>query len=267
MTETEARALFVNTARKYLGCRESDGSHRKIIDIYNGIRPLPRSWKMPYSGQNSAWCATFVSAMAKVAGMLDIIPAECSCVFQVQGFQKLGRWMEHDDYKPQPGDVLYYDWQDSGAGDCTGTPDHVGIVESCSGGMITIIEGNFRDSVGHRTVVVGSRYIRGFGIPDFAAWAAQLGGQTAPVTPAPVAPSTNTKEVPKMDMLRQGSKGYQVKVLQLLLILNGCSCGAAGADGDFGVATDAAVRKFQQAKRLEIDGIVGPITWATLLGC
>ena len=70
-----------------------------------------------------------------------------------------------------------------------------------------------------------------------------------------------------MDMLREGSQGYQVKVLQVLLILNGCGVGKAGADGDFGVATAAAVRKFQQAKRLEIDGIVGPITWATLLGC
>lgn len=264
MTETEARAYLVQTARKYLGCRESDGSHRKIIDIYNGIRPLPRGWKMPYSGQNSAWCATFVSAMAKLCGMLDIIPAECSCVFQVQAFHKLGRWMERDDYKPQPGDVIYYDWGDSGAGDCTGAPDHVGIVESCASGLITIIEGNLSDSVAKRTIVVGARYIRGYGLPNFAAWAAKHSGQAAPV----VKPTnTTTKEVPKMDMLREGSKGYQVKVLQLLLILNGCSCGAAGADGDFGAATDAAVRKFQQAKRLEVDGIVGPITWATLLGC
>lgn len=87
--------------------------------------------------------------------------------------------------------------------------------------------------------------------------------------PAPVStPATNnTKEVPKMDMLRKGSKGYQVKVLQMLLILNGCSCGSCGADGDFGPATDAAVRKFQKAKRLEVDGIVGPKTWAALLGC
>ena len=69
-----------------------------------------------------------------------------------------------------------------------------------------------------------------------------------------------------MDMLKRGIKGYQVRVLQVLLILNGCGVGSSGADGDFGPATDAAVRKFQQAKRLEIDGIVGPITWATLLG-
>ena len=117
-----------------------------------------------------------------------------------------------------------------------------------------------------RPMAVDGRYIRGFIAPDYAAIAAKLGGTYTPA-PAPITPAqNNTKEVPNMKQIRKGSTGYQVKVAQLLLILNGCSCGASGADGDFGVATDAAVRKFQQAKRLEIDGIVGPITWATLLG-
>ena len=258
MTEIEARALFVNTAKSYLGYSESSGKHRQIIQIYNSILPHPRGFQMTTA---LPWCATFVTAMAKLCGMLDIIPAECSCGHQVQLFQKLGRWTENDNYKPAPGDVIYYYWSDSGAGDCVGWPDHVGIVESCSGGLITVIEGNRANSVSKRTIVVGARYIRGYGLPNFAAWAGQK-----PVTPAPVAPSTNTKEVPKMDMLRKGSKGYQVRVLQVLLILNGCDVGKAGADGDFGVATEAAVRKFQQARRLENDGIVGPITWATLLG-
>ena len=264
MTEAEARALFVNTAKSYLGYSESSGKHRQIIDLYNSKSPLPRNYKVSYT---DAWCATFVSAVAIKCGMANIVPRECSCYFQLEAFRSAGRWMERDDYKPQPGDVIYYDWQDSGAGDCTGAPDHVGIVESCASGLITVIEGNLSDSVARRTIVVGARYIRGYGLPDFVRWAAQHGGQTAPATPVSAPAPKNTKEVPKMEMLRKGSKGYQVKVLQLLLILNGCSCGAAGADGDFGVATDAAVRKFQQAKRLEIDGIVGPITWATLLGC
>lgn len=34
MTEKELRAKVVSIAEKYLGCKESNGSHRKIIDLY-----------------------------------------------------------------------------------------------------------------------------------------------------------------------------------------------------------------------------------------
>ena len=66
--------------------------------------------------------------------------------------------------------------------------------------------------------------------------------------------------------LEKGSEGDRVKALQILLIGYGYSCGIAGVDGDFGSATDKAVRAYQKAKGLEVDGSVGPKTWAKLLG-
>ena len=67
-------------------------------------------------------------------------------------------------------------------------------------------------------------------------------------------------------MLRRGMKGADVKTLQAALITYGFSCGTAGADGDFGNATAAALRKFQSKYRLVVDGIAGNETWSKLLG-
>ena len=67
-------------------------------------------------------------------------------------------------------------------------------------------------------------------------------------------------------MLRRGMKGADVKTLQAALITYGFSCGAAGADGDFGNATAAALRKFQTKYGLGVDGIAGNETWSKLLG-
>lgn len=83
--------------------------------------------------------------------------------------------------------------------------------------------------------------------------------------------ATQQKQAAKMasvylPQLRRGMKGSAVKAAQLLLIANGCSCGAYGADGDFGLNTYAAVSVFQKGRKLSVDGIVGPETWAALIG-
>lgn len=64
--------------------------------------------------------------------------------------------------------------------------------------------------------------------------------------------------------LKEGCAGADVKELQLDLIALGYSCGSWGADGDFGDATELAVKKFQKDNKLEVDGIVGPKTVAKL---
>lgn len=165
MTETELRNLVVNTAKKYLGCKESDGSHKKIIDTYNAHRPLARGYAVKYT---DAWCATFVSTVAVLCGLTDIMPTECSCSKMIQLYKNKGRWIEADDYTPKLGDVVMYDWGDSGKGDNVGSPDHVGIVAYISGNTMKIIEGNISNAVNYRTLSVNARYIRGYCVPDFA---------------------------------------------------------------------------------------------------
>ena len=70
----------------------------------------------------------------------------------------------------------------------------------------------------------------------------------------------------ELKILKKGSKGDAVEALQALLIARGYTCGKAGMDGDFGSATENAVKAYQKANGLTEDGIVGPATWGKLLG-
>lgn len=157
------RQKVVNTAVSYLGCNEADGSHKKIINIYNAHTPRARGYKVKYT---DAWCATFVSAVAIQLGLTDIIPTECSCIHQIELLKKLGAWVERDDYIPSPGDLVYYDW-DATKGECTGSPDHVGIVVSVTGKTIRVIEGNYENKVRYRDICVEFVKVRGYGVPKY----------------------------------------------------------------------------------------------------
>lgn len=183
MTETELRQKVVDTASAWLGTQEGSARHAEMLNIYNAQRPLPRGTRMLSSWP---WCAAFVSTVSLQCGLRDIMPTECGCPSMVRLYQELGRWIEDDAYVPSPADVIFYDWQDTGYGDNVGQPDHVGIVVGCTDGMITIIEGNCDNAVKLRRIAVNARFIRGYGVPDFASKADSEEPQPEPApTPQP----------------------------------------------------------------------------------
>src|SRR5690606_1092700 len=59
--------------------------------------------------------------------------------------------------------------------------------------------------------------------------------------------------------VKRGSTGQAVQRLQKRLARLGHDPGPV--DGNFGARTDAAVRSFQKANSLDVDGVVGPDTW------
>ena len=154
----------VAQAKAWLGKKESNGSFKVIIDLYNSQKPLPVGYKVKYTDE---WCATFVSAVAVKLGYTDIIPTECSCERMIALFKKMGCWIENEDRTPAAGDIIFYDWQDNGVGDNKGSSDHVGIVEKVSGGQIHVIEGNKGQAVARRYLKINGKFIRGYGVPNY----------------------------------------------------------------------------------------------------
>jgi len=79
--------------------------------------------------------------------------------------------------------------------------------------------------------------------------------------PAPAAPAAPASSSGKLVL---GATGPEVKELQLRLKAQGYYNGEIG--GNFGPGTEAAVRAFQRANHLTVDGWAGPVTMAKLRG-
>jgi hypothetical protein len=268
MTEVQLREKVVAQARSWLGRKEADGSHREIIDVYNSIKPLPNGYRMKYT---DPWCAAFVSAVAWMCKLTSIIIPSASCPDMVAKYQKIGRWMENDNYLPRAGDVVFYDWDDSGSGDNAGVPDHVGLVTDVYSTSFNVIEGNSSDMVKIRTLQRNARYLRGFGLPDYAGAATEKTEEDGKDIEAPTTSSGDYQLT--YHLLRHGAgmgeQAYlkpEVAAVQKLLIADGYTCGGYGADGEFGSGTEQSVRNYQYDHKLEADGVVGPQTRAKLEG-
>lgn len=195
MTEYEIRQKVVDIAKSYINCKESNGTHKQIIDLYNSVKPLPRGYKVQY---NDAWCATTVSAIGIKANLSDIILRECGCGAMIQLYQKVGRWVENDAHVPEIADIVMYDWDDNGKGDCTGYPEHVGIIVEVNKTAKTfkVFEGNMNNACGYRTLSFNGKNIRGFCCPDYKSKATKEGNSSTANTPSatpstPSTPSTN----------------------------------------------------------------------------
>lgn len=101
------------------------------------------------------WCAMFVSVLAHKAGNM-FFPFEVSVYYQTIIAKSLGTLKTPFDYKPKVGDLVVYDW--SGRGGF----NHVGIIAEIESGVLKVLEGNYRKTVGYRFVHITSKFIRNY---------------------------------------------------------------------------------------------------------
>lgn len=303
MTEQEVRQLVVEVAESWIGRKESDNTHKFIIDLYNSHKPLPRGYTVKYS---DAWCATTISAIGVKLRLTDILLPECSCQQMVNLYKSAGRWEERDDYIPKIGDIVMYDWQDSGKGDNTGWPDHVGIICSTSKNTMRVIEGNINNAVGYRDLKIDGKYIRGYCLPDYASKAEKQSEVNTPpsgtytvrkgdtlwsIAEKFLGDGTRYPELKKMNnlsdnrlkigqvlkvkespmitvdlpILHNGDSGVVVEVMQYLLFYHEANFSKYGPDGKFGNETESALIAFQKSNGLVATGVCDEKTWIKLL--
>jgi hypothetical protein len=275
VTERELRQKVIDVAKRDLGARQYSEKHAQIIRDFNRI-PGMGTWM----STDYAWCAASVSVWGYRAGLEDIFYPSASCNAMINLYKKHGRWMEKDGYVPEIGDVIMYDWDDSGKGDNKGEADHVGIVISVVNGYMTVIEGNKHNAVGVRTLAVGGRYIRGFCLPDYASKADKALPVTVYAKSLQVALNTAYDLNLKVDgyvgpLTKQAiDHHYLWYVKQRPMVnvhvswLQGCLARLGydiDVDGSFGPATERTVKKFQKDAGIDVDGYCGVQTHLAIL--
>lgn len=134
-----------------------------------------------------------------------------------------------------------------------------------------LVEYGFMDSKADYATILTEAYAKKMGYATMEG-IAKVAGLKKIAKPAEPKKETTNKTTTtgvcnvEVKVLKKGAKGNAVKALQTLLIGAGYSCGSKGADGSFGANTEAAVKAYQKAKKIAVDGSVGPKTWSKLLG-
>ena len=281
MTVQEAKNRVIAIARGEVGYTESGvNRHKYAADMAEAY-----GWDV----QGQPWCDIFVDwCFVKAFGLRLAARMTGQSVgsFSALCSASAARYMEKGAWNtiPEPGDQAFFR---SG-----GEIGHTGLVETVSGLVVTVIEGNSSDAVARRSYLIGSSALAGFGRPDFSAaadapdpdFSAAPGGPPSSSDPAtasdpsagaavsrpPSPPSPSAKPAfhyhphvyrVEISLLKKGDYGTQVERVQQLLSANGFTC---GADGLFGDETSAALRAFQTAAGAEADGEWGAESFAAM---
>ena len=89
------------------------------------------------------------------------------------------------------------------------------------------------------------------------------GSQTAQ---KPVQVTVKVQGGVSMPTIRAGQQGLAVKVMQRFLKARGAKLERYGCDGQCGAETVEALKAYQTTHSLTVDGVCGPLTWASLVG-
>lgn len=179
-------------------------------------------------GSKFPWCAVFISYIFKDS---PLVKRTASCIDMLEWFEDRHQIVA----RPQPGDIVFYKFPTNNR-----RTNHVGLVISTvDANRFKTIEGNTSMRSDDNGGAVMERNRTRHNVVAFARPAYEDLDNYHPT-------------------LRRGAKGESVELLQSMLNIQGIQ---VVVDGDFGPNTEKAVKIFQAANGLTVDGIVGPMTW------
>lgn len=231
---------ILDKARYYIGTKENPADSNNVIfntDYYGH----------PVYGTCYAWCVTFVWDIFRMcdASSLFYDGQKTAGCCQVLNWGR-SNGLEVDKDKGQAGDLILFDWDDTGEDDA----DHIGFIESKnSDGTYTTIEGNTavgNDSNGGEVMrrTRNTRYIRAILRPKYE----------------PEEKQVNFSEFPR---LKKGTQGKCTETVQNIL--------GIPTNGIFDSYMEAKVKQFQASQYgkdagiTTPDGIIGVKTWDALM--
>ena len=204
---------------------------KEMHNLYPEVMDFPAAWCDAFAD----WCYQTAYGVSNAKNMIggnfdDYTPNSANL------YKKMGAWGKD----PKLGAQIFFK---NSKRIC-----HTGIVVDFDNEYVYTVEGNTSGDSGviangggvfEKKYKRNDKSIAGYGYPKFDE------------EPTPVV-STKASDV-KMRQIKKGSTGKAVKLWQVIV--------GVEVDGEFGPLTDVATRAFQSKRKLEVDGIVGPITW------
>jgi plastocyanin len=225
-------------------------------------------------------CANFVSGLLEATGQIDKGGGHAAVTTLVSKLKKNPNFTQVTLENAKPGDVVAFEYTKK-----DGTKGHHVVVYEGrdAKGQPQFIGSNNINKDGTQSVSRSTGVPKGWsamavmhysGPPPKGVPTPSPSSPTAPTGPtgpsSPAAPSAGTASTvdgittDKSTWMRTGTSGAGVEDLQKKLAAAGFDPGPL--DGSFGPKTQAAVRAYQQANGLQVDGIVGPETRGALMG-
>lgn len=136
----DARENVIKVANSQLGYAESTENY--IVDDNNEMYGYSRygAW---FGNAYGDWCAMFASFCLHYAGIEDM-PLDASCPQWIDELRQEPYKLYRDasDYVPEPGDLVFFDWNNSGESDHVGLVSEVDVSDDGTLERIQTIEGN-----------------------------------------------------------------------------------------------------------------------------